>query len=772
MTTRYRIGKLLFEPARRRLVGPDDRELALEPLVFDLLACLVDRADRVVTKEELGDEVWGGRPVSDSVIPHAVSKLRKVLNPYIEGDTVVVVHGRGYRLAVLPEPLESDAEPGNATPLSPRMIMAGSAICLALIVVIGSFFPDKRSDGSLPRIAILPIENQTGEDGLDWIRLGLLPVVESALASAGGDAVPPSHVLSTLSRYPHISDPVSQARRVANSTGSAAVLTARLTRSGERYVLTVTDLHGGAIPEFQLQGTNPPQMAAAAGPMIVEGLGSRSPIPDFNPTLTGDPFVDEAFARGLDARLRGDQEAALSYLSTVLNADPGFDPAIYQLSLVKRLRGDMSGARDLLLELERRAVERSDLRLQASVWSGLGILSWREDDLQGAEALFRQALDTYLGLGLDQQAAGQRVNLGILAANRGDYDTADAHFRASSDMYADSGNRYLQARVLKNLGVLALDRDELEQANDYLRRSLTIRRELELDREVALTLNALADVEAARGNFVEVAALQQRVLSTAQAASDPVLEALALKDLSRAQLEQGQVTSALEHAADALAVSQTMDNPTLIAAATKQLAHVHWAAGRLSRARELFEMALATHADSDRQAHLLALHIDLARLSLDEGDEARFTRHLETAQALSVQIKVASYEVDLLDLQARLHLQSGKHGEAMNTLRQARVRADKAGLRMKSQRIAAELGTLLLDQRTDASEASNLARDLLRAPTKTRETYVFLAALMAREQNFEQALHFAEKAREVSGELWTRADDETLHEYRSALNKS
>ena len=42
----------------RVVLRRDGREVKIEPQVFDLLACLIDRRGQVVRKEELLDEVW------------------------------------------------------------------------------------------------------------------------------------------------------------------------------------------------------------------------------------------------------------------------------------------------------------------------------------------------------------------------------------------------------------------------------------------------------------------------------------------------------------------------------------------------------------------------------------------------------------------------------------------------------------------------------------------------------------------------------------------
>jgi DNA-binding winged helix-turn-helix (wHTH) protein/pimeloyl-ACP methyl ester carboxylesterase len=68
------------------VLDPDRRELwrgstqvALEPQVFDLLLCLLRNRDRVVSKDDLIAEVWGGRVVSDSTLTSRINAARKAL---------------------------------------------------------------------------------------------------------------------------------------------------------------------------------------------------------------------------------------------------------------------------------------------------------------------------------------------------------------------------------------------------------------------------------------------------------------------------------------------------------------------------------------------------------------------------------------------------------------------------------------------------------------------------------------------------------------------
>ena len=64
----------LDEPARALRLG--EREIALQPRVFDLLTYLVKNRERVVSKDELLDNLWAGVTVTDNSIQRAVSSLR------------------------------------------------------------------------------------------------------------------------------------------------------------------------------------------------------------------------------------------------------------------------------------------------------------------------------------------------------------------------------------------------------------------------------------------------------------------------------------------------------------------------------------------------------------------------------------------------------------------------------------------------------------------------------------------------------------------------
>lgn len=70
-----------------------------DALVVRLLGCLVRNAGRLVTKDELVEQVWEGRAVADNAITVSMARLRKTLGHHHGNRSLITtLYGRGYRL--------------------------------------------------------------------------------------------------------------------------------------------------------------------------------------------------------------------------------------------------------------------------------------------------------------------------------------------------------------------------------------------------------------------------------------------------------------------------------------------------------------------------------------------------------------------------------------------------------------------------------------------------------------------------------------------------
>lgn len=87
----------VLDAGRRELTRAAKR-VPVGPQVFDLLLYLVQYRDRVVSKDELLDSVWGGRIVSESTLSSHINAVRKAIGDSGEEQHLVrTVPRKGFR---------------------------------------------------------------------------------------------------------------------------------------------------------------------------------------------------------------------------------------------------------------------------------------------------------------------------------------------------------------------------------------------------------------------------------------------------------------------------------------------------------------------------------------------------------------------------------------------------------------------------------------------------------------------------------------------------
>lgn len=95
----YRFDECILDAAKRTLMRAGNR-IAVEPQVFDLILLLARNAERVVTRDELVEVVWGGRIVSESAISARIAAARKAVGDDGKRQAVIrTVARRGIQMA-------------------------------------------------------------------------------------------------------------------------------------------------------------------------------------------------------------------------------------------------------------------------------------------------------------------------------------------------------------------------------------------------------------------------------------------------------------------------------------------------------------------------------------------------------------------------------------------------------------------------------------------------------------------------------------------------
>jgi eukaryotic-like serine/threonine-protein kinase len=99
MSNFHRFGQFVLNPGRRTLSRADS-PVSLTPKAFDVLLFLVQNPNRLVTKEELLQAVWGDTIVEEGNLTQHISHLRKALGDNAEATRLIVTIARkGYQFA-------------------------------------------------------------------------------------------------------------------------------------------------------------------------------------------------------------------------------------------------------------------------------------------------------------------------------------------------------------------------------------------------------------------------------------------------------------------------------------------------------------------------------------------------------------------------------------------------------------------------------------------------------------------------------------------------
>jgi DNA-binding winged helix-turn-helix (wHTH) protein/tetratricopeptide (TPR) repeat protein len=199
----FRIGKWTVEPQLNGITNAD-RTVHIEPKAMQVLICLAEHTDEVVTKERLLRMVWSDTFVGDDVLTRTISDLRKAFGDDAkEPRFIQTIPRNGYRL-------------------------------IAPVVLWTSSKPRPPSDITAIRsIAVLPFKPLVTDSRDEMLELGMADTLITRLSGIKQIIVRPT---SAVRKYGALDqDPIAAGREQRVD----AVLDASIQRDGERIRVTV-----------------------------------------------------------------------------------------------------------------------------------------------------------------------------------------------------------------------------------------------------------------------------------------------------------------------------------------------------------------------------------------------------------------------------------------------------------------------------------------------------------------------------------------------------
>lgn len=201
----------ILDTDRRELRRGNDL-VAMQPQVFDLLVHLLKHRDRVVSRDDLLELVWGGRIVSDSTLDSRINAARNAIGDNGKDQRLIrTIPRKGLRFVGT---VDGPCDARVASPTGKEALPSPLAL------------PDR------PAIAVLPFDNMSGEREQEYFSDGISEDIITALSKLRW-----FFVIARNSSFTYKGKPVHM-RQVATELGVRYVLEGSVRRSGDRVRIT------------------------------------------------------------------------------------------------------------------------------------------------------------------------------------------------------------------------------------------------------------------------------------------------------------------------------------------------------------------------------------------------------------------------------------------------------------------------------------------------------------------------------------------------------
>lgn len=743
MSSRYRLGALDVDLTARRLTR-DGQEVHVERKVFDLLVYLCSRPGQAVSRDELLVEVWSRSVASDTVVAQAVSKLRTLLSEQADlPDAIATVRGVGYRLEA--SPVNDDRQPESG-PLAWHQRKWPAAVLGALLLLTIMVFAWQRepSPPSSPRVALLAMENATGDSSLEWIAAGATGAMGQDLLRRGVEVVSGRQLEQLLNSSDQEGTP---AELIVSLSGVDYVFAPRLLPADEGFRLELVMLAGRGAQQLALSGSDPATLSLAMANLVAEQVRAPLPRPGGDGLLTS-PFLNEAYARAFHHQQRGELQAAKELYEYILREEPEFAWGTYQLAIGYQRDGDFDQAQALLEPLLDEI--DNDIWLAAAVRTTLGNLRWYRGDFDGARERYQQALERFESAGLAGGVAATLGNLGMVANSIGDFDNGRRLTRQAMEIYRSQGNRISQARLLHNLGYSYKEEGQLDTALDFLQQAYGLRGDLGLTAQAANTLSAIGETLVQAGRLEDGIRILYEALESFKASDNRRGQGVVLADLAVAYARKGLFELAREHALESMTQARLRNEPAGIAATALTLGRLEQELGSPALARQYFEEALSVYRElgiERGQANALA---ELARHSAVLGEIEAAEGFLQTLTDLAERISDPRLDRMALVLDLRIRAGQGQPPAPDALLEALLEQVDPRSL--ESAQLMVEFLEIVQEMQPDGPPRA----ELLAALAPWRMHYFPAArAMYLQARTSEQCNLAIEALRGLRGETWS-----------------
>lgn len=746
--------------------------VALQPRVFDLLVFLIDNRDRAVDKDAIQDAVWAGMIVTETALTRAIMKARRAVGDDAEWQAVIrTVHGHGYQfVAAVHDGREEPATAPDAAAARPRFgpvpVAIGAAAVLVAAAIVFWLVPDGTPDRA--RIAVMPVVNATGDPEFAWATYGVMGLANDLLrAKRSVDVVPASSVVryAENNAWAERGGKEGDAATLGRAFGATHVLVSELERHAGSLRLSYAFIGpDGYRSENTMVASEPAELARGMARGVDNLLGTRRRAAEDATVALADPFISEAYARGLSFALEGRCSDALPLFEVVRSRSEEIGNADLEWAECARIKG-MNDAAEAVYRAVAAAGGRSEAATTARAYNGLGSLYNETGRYDEAERALHAGLDIATEHH-DREGQGRLYNnLSILARDRGDLAQARDYVARAILAYRELGVELLPGQLHSAMANIAMSEGRLGDAEEHLDAALVSFRELGDRRNEAMMLNNYGYLRRLEGRFEEAEPLHLESLAIRRDIGDRVGQGRILGMLSTLYVRKGRYADARDAATEAVAIAREADDRLFTATGLAQLASAERGLGNLAAAREALIASRSAFLGIEDVSRALQVDLRLAELMIDAGDLAAAAALIRDVKAQALDGEFHEPAIEAMDYAGDVALRQNQFAAARQHYEEAIDRMDSSGFTSRKTDVVTKLANLYLDRGDTAAVEPLLGylveQDAESATLRLEARYAFASGDGAR------AVELMESAKAEAGTDWSVADERALASYRA-----
>ncbi len=755
-----------------------------QPKAFELLLYLLRNRQRAVDKNELQDALWPRSIVTETALTRCVMKARRAVGDDTDKQAVIkTIHGHGYRFTAVVEDASSEPAPADAPAaekatksprevnLQPFKIVGLAAGLFASIVVAWLYFAPPALSGPV-RLAVLPVENATGDASMEWVSTGLAALMSRMLQDGGVETVS-SRQVSGLAGDSPITELVASGsefrERLARTAAATHVIGARLEDNNGLYRLTYTLAGVDKRPMRRtMVGKEPTKLIKDVVDTVVALITSSPPPLEQQSSVSTDEFSNEAYARAMAMYHEGRYEDAKHLFELIIEQEPHLFWPRYERALCIRNLRDFETAERELLSLRDEASKPGMERENASVENALGVIYWGKRRHDEARVSFNNMVRLSLQKDNQLRAATGYQNLGLVEKNVGNIPEALAFMKQAEQVYANADIEMLPGSLLNNLSGVLIQMGKFSDAQGYSQRAIESFRYSGERRFEASAMNRLSDIYTRQRLFDQAVEMADNALSVRREINDEFGIGSSLISLADIAALRGNYTRALRYGQQAFDIGTDLDSPGLTVPALIRIARAESRLGRpadaAARYAEVEAIALAT--DDPHNVFRARLGIADSKIEMGAYDEATAVAN----QILNVarENDRGRDETAAMRILAKVHTSLGRHQDAIAILQDVYKYANDTG----DEVVVASINILLAEEYLAVGDIgaaeTHVAQSAVERPEDSDSLKV-RALFESMSGNSAEAARLMGLARTNAGENWTAEDAERLTAFRAAI---